>query len=141
MRERPTIILLHGGPGGDHSEYKPFLSSLAEDAQLVYLDLRGQGRSDRGDPESWNLSSWARDVRRFCDVLGIERPIVLGASAGSFVALRYAIDYPDHPSKLVLLSAAARIKDERMFAAFERLGGERERAAAERFFTEPDEAN
>ena len=38
MREKPTLILLHGGPGFDHSHLKPALSPLADVAQLVYID-------------------------------------------------------------------------------------------------------
>jgi pimeloyl-ACP methyl ester carboxylesterase len=68
MREKPTVVLLHGGPGFDHSNFKPEYSQLSEVAQLVYLDHRGNGRSDRGDPSTWNLDTWADDVRAFCDV-------------------------------------------------------------------------
>ena len=51
MRQRPTVVLVHGGPGGwDHSYYKPDFAPLTEQAQVVYLDLRGHGRSERGDP-------------------------------------------------------------------------------------------
>ena len=35
MRERPTIVLIHGGPGSDHTLYKEFYASLAEVAQVV----------------------------------------------------------------------------------------------------------
>src|SRR5260221_11402229 len=63
MREKPTLILLHGGPGFDHSIYKPAYSALAESAQIVYLDHRGNGRSEDGLQESWNLAQWGDDVR------------------------------------------------------------------------------
>jgi len=46
--ERPTIILLHGGPGADHAIHKPAWSRLADYAQVIYLDHRGNGRSDDG---------------------------------------------------------------------------------------------
>jgi len=52
MREKPTLILLHGGPGADHSIYKPGFSALSDIAQIVYYDHRGCGRSEDGDPES-----------------------------------------------------------------------------------------
>jgi len=87
MREVPTLLLLHGGPGGDHSSFKPAYSALTDVAQLIYLDHRGQGRSDRSAPDRWNLAQWAEDVRLFCDLLGIGRPVVLGLSFGGFVAL------------------------------------------------------
>ena len=52
MREKPTLLLLHGGPGFDHSIYKPVYSSLADCAQIVYLDHRGNGRSDAGPKDA-----------------------------------------------------------------------------------------
>lgn len=137
LRQKPTLVLLHGGPGADHSDYKPYFSQLADCAQIVYLDHRGVGRSDPGDPASWNLQRWAADVRDFCDALEIERPVILGSSFGGIVALRYAIDYPDHPSKLILLVTAARMDIERICEAMAHFGGEAPRLAAERFFTDP----
>src|SRR5580700_5534561 len=74
MRERPTVVLLHGGPGFDHSNFKPEYGQLADVAQVVYLDHRGNGRSDRDDPSKWNLDSWADDVKGLCDVLEIAKP-------------------------------------------------------------------
>jgi len=74
MRGRPVMLCLHGGPGFDHSMLKPFLTPLAERAQLVFLDHRGQGRSDRSDPSRWNLEAWIKDVHAFCRVLEIEHP-------------------------------------------------------------------
>lgn len=138
MRERPTLLLLHGGPGFDHSSLRPMFSPLAEVAQLVYLDHRGNGRSDAGARERWNLAQWGDDVRVFCDALGIVRPVVLGHSFGGFVALSYATRHPDHVGKLVLSSTAARQIPERILAAFERLGGAAARSAAARFLERPD---
>ena len=62
MIQKPTLLLLHGGPGADHSLYKPAFSALADIAQVVYLDHRGNGRSDRASEESWTLAQWADDV-------------------------------------------------------------------------------
>ena len=106
MRERPTVLLLHGGPGFDHSMFKPAFAPLADVAQLIMLDQRGNGRSDHGEPRLWRLAQWGDDVKAFCDILGIEKPIVLGYSFGGFVAQSYAIRHPDHPSKLILYSTA-----------------------------------
>ena len=56
MRQRPTVVLVHGGPGTyDHSYFKPDFGRLAEQAQVVYLDLRGHGRSDWGDADDVEL--------------------------------------------------------------------------------------
>ena len=108
MRERPTLLLLHGGPGFDHTIYKPAYSALADIAQVIYLDHRGNGRSDAGPKESWTLAQWGDDVRAFCDALGIEKPIVLGVSFGGMVAMAYATRHPSHPGKLILITTEAK---------------------------------
>lgn len=138
-RARPTLIMIHGGPGGDHREYPEFLGALRDVAQLVYVDLRAHGQSDDSPPESWNLATWARDIRDLCVALGIERPIVLGTSFGSFVALRYAVDHPDHLAGLVLLAASGRHDVDRIVEAFGRFGGPEHQHVARRFFTDPTE--
>lgn len=137
MRERPTLLLLHGGPGFDHASFKPVLSPLADVAQLVYLDHRGNGRSDRSTPDRWTLAQWGDDVRAFCDALGIEKPVVLGLSFGGMVAMSYATRHPDHPGKLILSSTAARMRLDRVFDTFERLGGGEAREAARRYWEAP----
>lgn len=48
MREKPTLLMLHGGPGSVHSIYRPAYAALADIAQIVYLDHRGNGRSGDG---------------------------------------------------------------------------------------------
>ena len=53
-------------------------AALADIAQVIYLDQRGQGRSGGRDPATWTLAQWGDDVKGFCDALGIEKPIVYG---------------------------------------------------------------
>lgn len=140
MRERPTVLLLHGGPGFDHSMFKPAFDPLADIAQVVMLDHRGNGRSDHGDPARWTLAQWGDDVMAFCQTLGIEKPIVLGYSFGGIVAQSYAIRHPHHPAKLVLYSTTPVLHDEAVCDAFEAIGGAEVRAVAERYFSARTEA-
>ncbi|MEN8184840.1 MAG: alpha/beta fold hydrolase, partial [Myxococcota bacterium] len=141
MRGLPTLLLLHGGPGFDHSAFKPAFAQLRDVAQVIYLDHRGQGRSDRSPPETWNLAHWADDVRAFCEALEIERPIVLGQSFGGMVAMVYAARHPEHAGGLVLSSTAARWVAERSVRVFERLGGPEVAKAAQRFWADPGPEN
>lgn len=137
MRERPTVLLLHGGPGFDHSMFRPDFDVLAEVAQIVALDHRGNGRSEHGDPALWTLAQWGDDVRAFCDTLGIEKPIVLGYSFGGFVAQSYAVRHPGHAGKLIFYSTAPVLEEAPQLAMFEQLGGARARAAAATHFAAP----
>ncbi len=141
MCDRPVVLYLHGGPGFDHSFLKHFLLPLQQEAQLVFLDHRGQGRSDESTPDRWNLDTWIEDVQAFCEVLGIERPVVLGQSFGGIVALGVAIRHPDLPLKLVVSSSIARFRLDRALPKFERLGGEKARTVAETFFSDPNPEN
>jgi proline iminopeptidase len=113
---------------------------LQDVAQIIYLDHRGNGRSDAGSKESWTLAQWGDDVRAFCDVLGIADPIVLGASFGGMVALAYATRHAAHPSKLILISteAAGGTHRERRIALFEKFGGPEVGALARRRFLETE---
>jgi pimeloyl-ACP methyl ester carboxylesterase len=139
MRERPTIVLVHGGPGGyDHSYFKPQFSRLAGVAQIVYLDLRGLGRSGRPDLTDWSLERCADDIAAFCEALGIARPIVLGHSMGGFVALLHAIRHPDTSGGLVLVGTVARWDVDRLEDGFRAVAGDRIAKLARRDF-ESDE--
>ena len=122
MREKPTLILLHGGPGYDHTSFKPIFSQLADIAQVVYVDHRGHGRSSRRPREEWLLDNFADDIVRLCDALGIVKPIVLGQSFGGFVAQRYLARHPAHPAKVILSSTSHHMGLARKLAMFESLG-------------------
>lgn len=137
MREKPALLVLHGGPGFDHIALKESFASLADVAQVVFYDHRGNGRSEGDDPATWTLAQWADDVKGLCDALGLVRPIVCGLSFGGFVAQAYATRHPDHPGRLILLSTAARIDFSTVFSAFARVGGPEVGAIAERYWTDP----
>jgi pimeloyl-ACP methyl ester carboxylesterase len=135
MVERPTLLYLHGGPGLDHSHYKRAeRNRLSEVAQLVFYDHRGNGRSDWRTSDEWNLDTWADDVVRLCDTLGIEHPMVLGESFGGFVAQHYIARHPEHPRKVILACTGARLDLDVIGDAFTRMGSEAASSAIRRFF-------
>jgi len=140
MRERPTVVFLHGGPGFDHCTGKSTLSGLSDCAQFIYYDHRGHGRSDRRPLTECALDIWADDVVRLCDALGVVNPIVFGQSFGGMVAQRYIARHPAHPGRVILSSTSAHFGLARKLAWFERLGGAAVRDAAEAFWTRPDAA-
>jgi proline iminopeptidase len=136
MVERPTLLVMHGGPGFDHALMRPYFDRFADDFQVIYIDHRGNGRSG-GDRETWNLAQWGDDVHALCQALGVDKPIVYGLSFGGMVAMSYAARHPDGPSKLVLASTAAKLDLEATYDAMERLGGKKAREIAKQFWSDP----
>ena len=105
-RERPVAFILHGGPGGDHSGFKPGFSPLAERMQLVYVDHRGQGRSAKGDPERYTLDENVEDLEALRKHLGLGSIVSIGTSYGGMVAMAHAARYPASVSHLVCVVTA-----------------------------------
>ena len=59
------LLVLHGGPGSDHSDFLPALQPLARRCQLVLIDERGSGRSERlKDPKGYTLNHMVKDIER-----------------------------------------------------------------------------
>ncbi|MBW4540628.1 MAG: alpha/beta fold hydrolase [Myxacorys chilensis ATA2-1-KO14] len=104
MKEKPVAFLLHGGPGADHTSYKPTFSRLADRMQLVYIDHRGQGRSARGDKSTYTLDNNVEDLEALRQYLGLTKIIVIGGSYGGMVALTYASRYPQQVSHLIAIA-------------------------------------
>lgn len=107
MRQRPTAILLHGGPGVDHTAFKGRLAQLTERMQLIYFDQRGNGRSARGDPERWTLQEHVEDLEALRQYLGLGPVVTLGTSYGAMVAMAHAARHPESVSHLVLVAPTA----------------------------------
>jgi proline iminopeptidase len=106
LQQRPTIVVLHGGPGFDQGYLRPGLRPLAGVAQVVFVDLRGQGRSAPAPVEACTLEQMADDVAALVAALGVRRPVVFGHSAGGFVALQLALRHPKLARGLILCHTA-----------------------------------
>lgn len=104
--EKPTLVLLHGGPGCDHSYFKPWLLPLTDQVQLLLVDHRGNGRSGRVDEKTYTIEQMADDLEALRHHLGLGPIIVLGHSFGGMVAQVYALRYPQSVSKLILSNTA-----------------------------------
>lgn len=111
MRERPAAMVIHGGPGGDHSGFKPTFSALTDRMQLVYFDHRGQGRSGLADPSAdasrFTLDENVEDMEALRRHLGLGPVVSIGTSYGGMVAMAHAARYPDAVSQLILIVTAS----------------------------------
>jgi proline iminopeptidase len=85
------LIVLHGGPGFDHQMFRPYLDRLADDYRLLFIDERGQGRSERVDPATLSLDGFARDVDLLAETLSLDAFALLGHSFGAIIATHHAV--------------------------------------------------
>jgi len=105
--EGEPLIVLHGGPGSDHTYLRCF-EVLANTVRLVFVDQRGHGRSDSAQSESITFEALRRDIDELADALGLERFGLMGQSFGGYVALEYAVHNPQRLTRLLLVDTAAR---------------------------------
>ena len=93
----PPLVLLHGGyTSSELWRIDGYIDGLRDDHQLVLIDLRGHGRSEKPhDPNAYRFSRLATDVVAVLDEVGLSSAAVCGFSLGANTALRMAACYPD----------------------------------------------
>ncbi len=96
------LVLMHGGPGLDHSIMSPFLP-CADQFTLILYDHRCNGRSVGVAVASMTWENLTADAEALRQTLGYDQWAVLGHSFGGMVALEYALRYPQSLSHLILL--------------------------------------
>jgi proline iminopeptidase/L-proline amide hydrolase len=101
---RLPIVMIHGGPGGNHA---PFLNALAlaDERAVILYDQLDSGLSDRpNDSRNWTVERFTEEVEAVRRAVGVPRWHVLGASWGGTVALEYGARRPAALAGLVLAS-------------------------------------
>ncbi len=102
----PVIITHHGAPGlGSRAEPRASFGRLADQYRVVVFDARGSGQSE-GKGE-FSHEQWAADIDGLREWIGADRIAMAGGSYGGFMAMEYAIRYPDRVAALVLRDTAA----------------------------------
>jgi pimeloyl-ACP methyl ester carboxylesterase len=99
------VVLIHGSA----SLIQDFVTSglvdrLAQTRRVIVFDRPGYGHSARPRATVWTPERQAALLVEACAQLGVERPVVLGHSWGTLVALAWALDHPEAVSRLVLAS-------------------------------------
>ncbi len=102
----PTLVLVHGWMYPADVYWWRILETLAVDAHVLAVDLRGHGRAPR-PPEPFRLADVADDVAALCTALETGPVILLGHSLGGPVAQLVWQRHPDVVAGLVLVSTAA----------------------------------
>jgi pimeloyl-ACP methyl ester carboxylesterase len=100
----PPLLLIHGLAGQILNFTHSLLGRLTRDFRVIILDRPGSGYSLRPDDTLAPLTAQARVISRFCQALGLERPVVVGHSLGGAIALALALDHPDQVGALALIA-------------------------------------
>lgn len=104
--DAPPLVLLHG-IGSRAVSWWPVVDPLAARFRLYAVDLRGHGASSK-PPTGYLLPDYAADLAALLDVLGSERPRLLGHSLGGLVVLNWAVAHPTRAAAIALEDTALR---------------------------------
>jgi proline iminopeptidase len=99
------LVVVHGGPGADHTYFLPYLVPLARTHRLVFIDERGSGRSQRlQDVSRYTVENMVEDLEGVRVALNLGKISLLGHSYGGVLAEAYALKYQQNLSHLILNS-------------------------------------
>jgi proline iminopeptidase len=101
-----AILTMHGGGGmGDSRAKRTAFGPLDDTYRVITYDARGCGQSEEAGEPSYE--QWCADAEAIRIELGLGKVIVAGGSSGGFLALEYALRYPDNLAALILRGTGA----------------------------------
>jgi len=104
--EGTPIVILHGGPGLDHSYFLPQMTQLARHYRLIFFDQRASGRSSNlVDTNAITMNNFVEDVEGIRKAFKLRKMNLFGHSWGGLVAMFYAVKYPDNLNSLLLVNS------------------------------------
>ncbi len=106
------VLLLHGGPGLDHTYFECFEDFLPPNGiEFYYYDQLDSTNSDKpGDPGLWTVERFCQEVEAVRKGLGLQQFYLLGHSWGGMLAIEYALAYPQYLKGLIISNMAASIR-------------------------------
>ncbi|SON57971.1 Proline iminopeptidase [Hartmannibacter diazotrophicus] len=104
-----TVFLLNGGPGLPCNYLRDAHSFLSGHGyRVVTFDQLGCGASDKpDDPALWSISRYVEETEAVRTALDLGKVHLLGHSWGGWLAIEYALTYPDALKTLILEDTAA----------------------------------
>lgn len=108
VKSNLPLLYLHGGPGTGSYDFTLHQEKLLTDEiRLISLDQRGVLRSEPiGKDNNLGLNDLVEDIEMIRRQLNVQRWSVLGHSFGGYLALKYAMIYPDNVEKLIFENAS-----------------------------------
>lgn len=111
--DAPVIITHHGAPGlGSRAEPRASFGRLADEYRVVVFDARGSGQSEGNGV--FSHEQWAADIDALREWAGAEKITIAGGSYGGFMAMEYAIRYPERVAAVVLRDTSPDNENEKL---------------------------
>ena len=108
---RAPLLICVPGLTGTTASFEFFGAHVGSaTTQVLAVDLRGRGASDRTPPGSYGWENHARDVVAIADELGFARFSVCGQSMGGSVAMKVAELAGDRLEAVILSDVAGRVE-------------------------------
>lgn len=105
------LLVIHGGPGLNHTYFLPHLEKLSQDFKVILYDQRASGLSLTPSADSLSLKYFVDDIEAIRNNLGVEKINILAHSWGALLAIAYAKDYRHRVKKMVLCNPVALSKE------------------------------
>jgi pimeloyl-ACP methyl ester carboxylesterase len=102
--EGAPVVCVHGATS-DHQLFAEQFEPLSDDAKIIVYDLRGHGRTEGSNEESYTMSLYAEDLAALIDELGLDKPVICGLSLGGMIGYTFATTRPEQLSGLITLGA------------------------------------
>ncbi|WP_350276423.1 alpha/beta hydrolase [Kribbella sp. HUAS MG21] len=102
-RGRP-LLLVHGWPQTWYA-WRMVMPALAKDFQVIAVDQRGIGLSDK-PLDGYDTANQARDLVSLMDAFGHQRFAVYGTDTGLSIAYALAADHRDRIARLIVSEAS-----------------------------------
>ncbi|MEI7539506.1 MAG: alpha/beta fold hydrolase [Candidatus Saccharibacteria bacterium] len=103
-KPREIIVLIHGMGNSLHS-WDPVIKGLSRDVRVIAIDMLGFGKSPKPLWETYNVNIQAMAIARTLVGLKLnKKPIIVGHSMGSLVAIELAKNFSPLIKRLVLCS-------------------------------------
>ncbi|WP_136360703.1 alpha/beta fold hydrolase [Desulfatibacillum aliphaticivorans] len=110
------ILCIHGITANCRC-WDVFAGLLAPARQVMAMDLRGRGYSDKPD-HGYSMDYHTKDIKCLLDDLGFEKAVIMGHSLGAFIGLAFAAEYPEYTDRLVLVDGGGDLSPEQFEEVF-----------------------
>lgn len=103
---RSVMLLVPGGPGGNHTVYDAVKEELLKYSDLILFDPRGCGLSDFSDPTYCTIDHYINDIEAIRNHFQLNKIILMGGSYGAMASIGYATQYSKCLEKLILIGGS-----------------------------------